>query len=229
MNASRRTPRAPTTAQPPARRSHDAAATRQHIADAAVTLLLQSGFTALGINALAQAAAVDKQLIYYHFGGLDGVVRHLGAQVERWLGGPLQVQPGEPYGMAVTRLLGEYHAALRASPLLLRLLAWELAEPSPTLAELEQARSQAMGAWVQALRRDALAPPAGVDAPAVNAVLLAALQYLTLREQSAGSFAGIDLRADSGRQRIADAVAALARGVYAGADPTPPEPPLTQP
>ena len=58
---------------------------------------------------------------------------------------------------------------------------------------------------------------------------LDALQYLTLREQSAGSFAGIDLRADSGRQRIADAVAALARGVYAGADPTPPEPPLTQP
>jgi AcrR family transcriptional regulator len=190
-----------------------------------VALLTERGFTALGINALATAAAVDKQLIYYHFGGLDGVVRHIGGRVELWLGAPLQVLPGEGYGVAVARLLLQYHAALRRNPVLMRLLGWELAAPSETLAELEAARSQAMGAWAEGLRRDALAPPHGVDAPAVNAVLLAAVQYLSLREHSAGSFAGIELRSEGGRQRIAEALHCIVERVYAtGAAPAPRRP-----
>lgn len=208
------------------RRAHDAAATRQHILDAARELLLQGGFTALGINALAGRAGVDKQLIYYHFGGLEGVVRHLGAQVEHWLGGPLQAQDAEPYGLAVVRMLRQYHDALRGKPLLMRLLAWEIAEPSPMLAELERARATAMAGWVEEFRRQVLAPPAGVDAPAVNAVLLAALQYLALREHAVGSFAGIDLRSEQGRERIHAAVAALARGAYAGNAAGSPVPPF---
>jgi AcrR family transcriptional regulator len=205
----------PPPVEPARRRSYDTLATRQRIADAAVALLTERGFTALGINALAGAAGVDKQLIYYHFGGLDGVVRHVGGQVELWLGTPLQVLPGEAYGVAVARLLLQYQAALRSNPVLMRLLTWELAEPSATLAELEAARSQAMGAWVEGLRRDALPPPPGVDAPAVNAVLLAALQHLSLREHAVGSFAGVELRSESGRQRIADAIRCITERVYA--------------
>ena len=216
------TTRRTTTSQPPAeaaapqrRRTYDTVATRQRIADAAIELLITRGFTSLGINALAAAAGVDKQLVYYHFGGIEGVVRHVGGQVELWLGAPLEFEPGEAYGVAVARLLLEYHAGLRRNPVLMRLLAWELAEPSPVLAELEQARSRAMGAWVLGLREAASPPPAAVDAPAVNAVLLAALQHLGLREQSVGSFAGIDLRSEQGRQRITDAVALIAGRVYA--------------
>jgi hypothetical protein len=43
----------------------------------AVRLLADKGFPGLGVNSLAAAAGVDKQLIYYHFGGLEGVVREL--------------------------------------------------------------------------------------------------------------------------------------------------------
>lgn len=214
MNATRTTARG----QPPVQRTqrtHDATATMQCILDATARLLAERGFTALGVNAVASAAGVDKQLIYYHFGGLDGVIRKLGERLEMWLGAPLEPRPGEPYGQAIQRLLTEYAGALRGNTLVLRLLAWELVEPTDALKELEATRSAAMLPWVQTLRAAAGPVPEGVDAPAVNAVLLAALHYLTLREHSLGSFAGVDISTPEGARRIADALRLITERTYA--------------
>ncbi|MBC7941732.1 MAG: hypothetical protein H7Z19_18590, partial [Chitinophagaceae bacterium] len=104
--------------------------------------------------------------------------------------------------------------ALRRNPLVLRLLAWELVEPTDVLKELEVTRSAAMAGWVQGLRAAAGPVPAGIDAPAVNAVLLAGLHYLALREQSLGSFAGVDIQSPEGVLRIAQAVRMITQRVY---------------
>jgi len=199
---------------PRATRSYDTLASKKRISETAVRLLTEKGFTGLGINALATAAGVDKQLIYYHFGGLEGVIRQLGQELTLWLGTPLQPVAGEPYDQAAYRLLMEYVGALRKNPLVLRLLAWELVEPSEVLSELERTRSAAMAGWVNALRAAAQPVPPGVDAPAINAVLIAALHYLTLREQSVGSFVGVEIKSPEGRARIAKAIETLTRGVY---------------
>jgi len=195
-------------------RSRDAAATTQHIAATAVKLLTEKGFTGLGVNAVAAAAGVDKQLIYYYFGGIDGLVRHLGSELSLWLGTPLEPVAGEPYAQASNRLLMEYVGALRKNKLVLRLLAWELVEPSDVLTELEATRSAAMVGWVTALRTAAQPAPKEVDAPAINALLLAGLHYLALREQSVGTFAGMDIRSEEGHARIAKAVALITSTVY---------------
>lgn len=195
-------------------RSYDAAATSRRIRAAAVGLLAEKGFTGLGVNALAAAAGVDKQLVYYHFGGLEGVVRALGGELALWLGTPLQARSGEAYGAAVQRLLSEYAIALRGNRLVQRLLAWELVEPSDALRELEAARSQAMAGWVAGLRSAVAPAPAEIDAAAINAVLLAALNYLALREHSVGSFAGMDIRSPQGAQRVALAIATITQAVY---------------
>jgi AcrR family transcriptional regulator len=196
-------------------RPHDASATMKLITDAAVRLLAEKGFPGIGINTVAAAAGVDKQLIYYHFGGLDGVIRHIGGQLELWLGTPLKFEDGEAYGDAVHRLLMEYASALRRNPLVLRLLAWELVEPTDVLRELEATRSKGMGAWVQGLRAATQPAPADVDAPAINALLLAGLHYLALREQSLGSFAGMDISTPEGAERIATAIRLITERVYA--------------
>jgi AcrR family transcriptional regulator len=197
-------------------RSQDGGDTTQLILDAAVRLLAEKGFTGLGVNALANAAGVDKQLIYYHFGGLDGVVRQLGHRLDLWLGTPLVPRTGERYGDAVSRLLLEYAEALRRNPLVRRLLAWELVEPSDALKELEAARSAAMADWVAELRAAAEPAPEGVDAPAINALLLAGLHYLALREESLGTFAGMDIASRTGRARISEAVRLITARTYAG-------------
>lgn len=198
-----------------AARAYDAEATRKVILDAATHLLTEKGFTALGINALANAAGVDKQLIYYHFGSLEGVVRAMGGELSLWLGTQLEPVADERYADASTRLMLEYFGALRQNTLVQRLLAWELVEPSTVLAELELARSQAMTQWVQAFRAATLAAPNDVDAPAINALLLAGLHYLALRERSVGSFAGLDLRSAEGVKRIERALTILTKNVYA--------------
>lgn len=208
MNPTKPTTRART------QRVHDAAATKQRILDAATRLLAERGFTALGINSLASEAELDKQLIYYHFGGLDGVVRMLGERLELWLGAPLKPRKGEPYAEAVFRLLTEYGDALRQNALVLRLLAWELVDPSDALKDLETTRSAAMVPWVQGLRTAAEPAPTDVDAPAVNAVLLAGLHYLSLRERSLGSFAGIDLSTPEGSARIKRAMRLIIDRTY---------------
>lgn len=177
-------------------------------------LLAEQGFPGFGINNLAAAAGVDKQLIYYHFGGLEGVVRQLGARLQSWLGVPLQPRAGEPYADAMQRLMLAYARALRGNPLVLRLLAWELVEPGDALQALEATRSAAMFGWMQALRTAAQPAPAGVDAPAVNALLLAGLHYLTLRGHSLGSFAGVDIATPEGAARIDGALQLISQRVY---------------
>lgn len=201
-------------------RPYDSEATKLLITEAAMQLLADKGFTALGINALAAAAGVDKQLVYYHFGGLEGVVRALGSKLGIWLGTPLQARANEPYAEAAARMLTAYASALRANQLVLKLLAWELCEPSDVLTELERTRSLAMATWVQDWRSSVQEPPAGVDAPAINALLLAGLQHLALRERSVGSFAGMNLKDGEGMQRIAQAVGYLTAKAYA-TDPIP--------
>lgn len=208
---------AKTSRRPAARRGqrpHDAEATRQLIVEAATRLLAEQGFPGLGVNTLAAAAGVDKQLIYYHFGGLEGVVRQLGEQLTFWLGTPLEPRQGEPYAEASHRLMSEYASALRRNPLVLRLLAWELVEPSDALQALEHTRSTAMAGWVQGLRAAAGPVPEGVDAPAINALLLAGLHHLALRQHAVGSFAGLDLSSPEGQARIDAALRLITQRVY---------------
>lgn len=204
-------------------RPRDRAATEQRIVDAAVELIAAEGFPALGINPLAARAGVDKQLVYRYFGGLEGVVAALGARAELWLGDidASASPPDADYAELIARLADAYITALRRNPLLLRLLAWELVQPSPALAALETARSAAMTAWL-AQAKGTLTAPAGVDAPAINALVLAGIHHLVLREASAGRFAGLDLGAEAAWTRIRAAARRLVTLAYA---PTPARPP----
>lgn len=210
-----------TEAPPPGRprrrqRPHDSAATRQRIVDAAVQLLADHGFPGLGINSLASAAGVDKQLIYYHFGGLAGVVQALGRPLAAWLGEPLAPREQESYAAAMQRMLGAYARALRRDTLVQRLLAWELVAPDETLKALEDIRADALFRWAQPLRATAQPAPAAVDSAAVNALLLAGLQHLALRGPAQGGLAGVDLHTPEGAARIESALALITQRVYGG-------------
>jgi AcrR family transcriptional regulator len=196
----------------------DRAATEARILEAARRIIATDGFGALGVNALASEAGCDKKLIARYFDGIDGVVEALGGDLGFWVGTPAteaarSAASGEGYGERMHLLLKAYASALRSNAVLQRVLAWELVAPSPALTSLERARSIAVGRWMQDARGE-LVPPAGVDAPAINAVLLAALHYLTLREQTLPTFAGLDIASPAGRARIDAAFEALFSGVF---------------
>jgi AcrR family transcriptional regulator len=210
-------PMSPT--QDAAPRPRDRDATAKSLLAAALRLLAREGFTALGPNAVAAEAGCDKKLIYRYFGGMDGLVEALGGELALWLGGAAQAVPeGADYAGRIAALLEGYAEGLRGDVALQRALAWELAEGSEPLRRLDAVRGAAFGQWTAAALAGATRPE-GVDAPAINAVLLGALHYLTLRARTLGGFAGVELATPEGRARIDAALRFLMERAYAAPKP----------
>lgn len=188
------------SAAAPARR--DRAGTEQRLIDAAARVIARDGFNGFSLAAVAAEAGCDRKLIQRYFGGADGLLEAIAGDVGLWIGAEDDTPPpAGSYAERLAAILALYRARLHASPLLQRVLAWELVEPSPALDQIEARRSRAMGAWMERMRGQAVPPP-GVDAPAINAILLAAAHYLELRAHTAGRFAGIDLADPAAAARI---------------------------
>jgi AcrR family transcriptional regulator len=193
----------------------DREATEKRLIEAARAVLGEGGFQNFGVNAVARRAGCDKQLIYRYFGGLGGLLDRIGRELADWLGARLTPPPaGADYAGMVEHLVLAYLDALRGDPLMLRITLWELAEPSAQLRRISQARSVAIGRWMAKMRGRAT-PPAGIDAPAINALLIGAVQILALSEKAEGRFAGLDLSQPAGRERLRAAVVHLFRAAYA--------------
>ncbi|WP_029414955.1 TetR/AcrR family transcriptional regulator [Brevundimonas bacteroides] len=188
-------------------RSRDRSATEAAIVAAAERLLLRGGWSGLNVNTLATEAGVDRKLIYRYFDGVDGVVERLAGRLDLWLGETLAAQPAtkaSSYRDFAREMLTGYLAALRANPLILRLLVWELAEDTPLLRRMEAQRAAVLQRWT-ASRRPDLPLPQGVDVVALNAVFLAAIQHLALGALTRKRFAGVVLDA-AGWTRIEAAI-----------------------
>lgn len=193
----------------------DRAATERAILDAGREVLSEQGFQHFGVNSVAKQAGCDKQLIYRYFGGLEGLAAAIGTDLAGWIGNSMPAIPVTvSYGRRVVLLLSAFAEALAANRLIQRIAAWELVEDSLMVKALARARSDALGQWIASVFGDGPAAPPGVDAPAINAVLIAAVQHLVLSQATTGGFAGVDLSDDSGNARIDEAINRLVAGVY---------------
>src|SRR5690606_9593004 len=124
-------------------RQRDRAATEALIVEAGERILLRDGFPGLNVQTLAAEAGCDRKLVYRYFDGADGVVARLAGRAHAGLVRALDATP--PSGAGSLRSfaresLSAWLAALRASPLSLRLMAWALVEDRPVLARIEAER-----------------------------------------------------------------------------------------
>lgn len=197
--------------------TRDRARTEEAIMAAARDVLADQGFQGFGINAIARRAGCDKQLLYRYYGGLDGLADAIGNDVANGLGARLTEiaadSKPESYGALMEKLMLGFVSVLRADPLLQRITAWEISEPNAMTTRFATARGLVLQRWVEK-QRGSLTPPAGVDAAAINAVLIAAAQHLVLSATAVGGFAGIDLVSDEQWERIRRSIGLLVRGVY---------------
>lgn len=208
----------PRAAEPPAR-SRDRAATEERILGAVGQVLAREGFAALGVNAIAREAGVDKVLIYRYFGGLPELLRAWGGSGRFWprvsdlLGDQpqalLSLAPAERYA----RFFEHFVHELRARPLTLEVLAAEVQSPNELTAILEAEREQ----WGEEASR-VLGGPEMQARPFVQEVtllLVAGVQYLLLRSRSTRIFGGVDIQADAGWERLLGAVRTLSQLMFA--------------
>jgi AcrR family transcriptional regulator len=201
----------------PEKRIKDRAATEKSIFNAAKTLLAEEGFQGFGVNAVARRAGCDKQLIYRYFGGLEGLVEAIGADLGTWVKDRIPEDTGGmfllTYGDLMERLALLFMDALRDDPLVCKIIAWEVSENTPQVKSLADARAKALAKWLERMR-GSLAAPKGVDTAPINAVLFAAIQHLVISAAASGQFAGVSLKTSKDWEKIGVAVKRLVRGVY---------------
>jgi len=201
-------------------RSRDRGETERSILKAAMEILAEGGHQEFGVNAIARRAGCDKQLIYRYFGGLEGLADAIGMELGVQLTESLKpysasVAPAT-YGELMRVLLLALLDILRADPVMQKVVAWEIAAPSSLVSRLVAGRSKLLAAWMHKMR-GSLHPPAGVDAPAVNAILIAATQHLVLSGAAQGVFAGLPLKKEADWSRVRDVLSALVTSMYVGA------------
>lgn len=199
-------------------RPRNRAATENAILDAARAILAAEGFAGFGINAIARRAGCDKQLIYRYFGGLDGLAEEIGAEFGEEMAAslaPLAEPKPKTYAEMVERLVLGLADLLRGDHALQQIAAWEAAAPSPLVDRVGAARAVELNRWIEGVAAG-LEPPADVDAPAINAALIAAAQSFATYGGALGAFAGLPLESDAHWRRARSALSALVRAAYEG-------------
>lgn len=209
----------------------DAARTRERILEALAALLAEEGFGAVGVNAVARRAGVDKVLIYRYFGGLAGLFEEFVAQGGLWpdVDELLQGLPAEPdpedrgwRARLATRMLTSHVRELRRRPATQSIMRWELLGRNALTDELARARERE-GMEMFGLLRLGEGRAAGMDVQAAAAILHAGLTYLVLRSATADRYLGIDLGDEAGWSRLESVIGPLVRAVMGAAAPAPGE------
>lgn len=192
--------------------NRDKEATKKKIIEAVGYIVRNDGFSALGINAIAAAAKVDKVLIYRYFGGQEGLLEEYIKQKDFYLNAtPLyQKYLSKPKpdlaALAEELFIGQLHAVL-ADPEWMEFLVWELSNKNELTVKVAQQREAIAVEVLQKLSVNIQKNK--TDIPVIASLLLGGIYYLALRSRHVDVFNGIKLDSLRGWKRIEDSIRQL--------------------
>lgn len=197
--------------------SRDREATRRKLIEAVGEMLAREGFSALGVNAVARRAGVDKVLIYRYFGGMPGLIAAFGREGDFWPPFEEFIGSSDPEAFArkdfdqkYAIFMRNYNKALRSRPLTLEILAWELIARNELTIELENVRT---ATTLKLLPLFEIPDGLLSAVSALSAVLVAASTYLCIRARNIRIYSGIDLQSDEGWACLDQMQALMVRSV----------------
>ena len=168
-------------------RSH----TEQRIIQAVETLLLEQGFPAVGINAIAREAGCDKVLIYRYFGGLEGLLERFAESHDLWwsLHEIIHENMDEISQMSMPqfldRLLKRHIKAIQQRPLTQEIMAWEMSSSNALTQHLNRIRTEQGMLLVKQVRLHFNQP--NLDVGGILGIFGAAINYLIMRTRHSHS------------------------------------------
>ena len=196
--------------------SRDRELTEQRLIETVGRLLARSGFAALGVNALAREAGVDKVLIYRYFDGLPNLLKAYCERGDFWPTAAEVLLPdvatlrAAPLPARTAAIVVNLLDALRRRPQTIEILAWEVVESNALTDTLAAIRERWSHDVTELVLPDAAEDRA--DFLALANLLVAGIQYLLIRSRTTPVYGGIPLRTDEGWARIRNA-ALVAFGV----------------
>ena len=159
--------------------------TEQRILQAVGSILLEQGYPAVGVNAIARQAGCDKVLIYRYFGGFDELLLAFAETTTLWweVDEIITETAADCASIALPdflqHLLSRYVAALEARPLTLEIMAWELSAQNNLTNSLARIRSERGMELVKRVRAFYHQP--NIDIGGALGVFGAAINYLIIR------------------------------------------------
>lgn len=195
-------------------RSRDAKTTRQLILESVGRLLVREGFGALGVNAVAREAGVDKVLIYRYFGGLETLLETWANDPDFWptVEETLGAAPEKEPARLASGMLKRHLQALQKRPHTLEILAWEATSQHPLCSVLARIRERRAEELMAAIPKGVF--PEDIDMAALSAILGAGLQHLLLRARTVEVFSGVAIRSQEGWQRLEGALDLICERVF---------------
>jgi AcrR family transcriptional regulator len=159
--------------------------TEQKILKAVETLLLEKGYPAVGVNAIARQADCDKVLIYRYFGGFDGLLNAFAETTQLWwevddvMSDNAEVFSSQPLHIYLQTLLMRHASSLQAMPITLEIMAWEMSEQNNLTIALARTRAERGMALIKKIRTHYSQP--SFDIGGILGVFGAAINYLVIR------------------------------------------------
>jgi AcrR family transcriptional regulator len=159
--------------------------TEQRILKAVETLLLERGYPAVGVNAIARQAGCDKVLIYRYFSGFDGLLLAFAETTQLWwevdevMSETPEVLASQPLNEYLKTLLKRHASSLQAMPVTLEIMAWEMSEQNNLTIALARTRAERGMALIKKIRTHYSQP--NFDVGGILGVFGAAINYLVIR------------------------------------------------
>lgn len=177
-------------------------ATKLRLVSAVGTLIAREGFNALGVNAVADEAGVDKVLIYRYFGGMDELLGAFGRSGDFWpsIDEIIGEDPTELMDLPLAERwslgLSRYAGALRCRPVTKEILAWELIEQNDLIQILRTVRAE----WFEELLTHFPGDQEATNADLIGTVLLVvgSIHYFVVLGRLHSEFSGLQVSTDEG-------------------------------
>ena len=165
--------------------------TEKRIVSAVETLLLDHGFPAVGINAIARQAGCDKVLIYRYFNDLDGLLQRVADNNDLWWDSAEIITENMDQISQLSlpqfleRLLKRHIEAVRKRPLTQEIMAWEMSAQNALTRQLSKIRTEQGMLLVKQVRRYYENP--SIDVGGILGIFGAAINYLVIRTRHGNS------------------------------------------
>ena len=159
--------------------------TEQRLLDAVGSILLEQGFPAVGINAIARRAGCDKVLIYRYFGGFDELLLAFAETTTLWwevdeiITESAEECSSIPLPDYLQSLLNRYVQSLESRPLALEIMAWEMSAQNSLTQRLARTRGERGMELVKRIRAYYHQP--NIDIGGILGVFGASINYLVIR------------------------------------------------
>lgn len=165
--------------------------TENKIIKAVETLLLNEGFPAVGINAIAREAGCDKVLIYRYFDGMEGLLQRFADSHDLWwsVDEIISENMDEISQMSMPKfldlLLKRHIRAVQNRPLTQEIMAWEMSAQNALTRTLSKVRTEQGMLLVKKVRLHFDQP--AIDLGGILGIFGAAINYLIIRTRHSHS------------------------------------------